>query len=901
MKYITRQDELAVLPLSKRLYNCLRRKGLQTIGEMIDYPSQFSWSTIPNMGKMTIDEVNQWLEVIITGETGYYLIEGRTEVLMDANPEDTSAIITENVPLQTPIIDMPFSVRAKHCLRSAGITIASQLVGVTEDELLSLKNMGRKTAREILQIMEKFISQGEENESSNHEASKPELPSHTVELAKDLSETLGGDISSYLREIMEVEESYPGAQGETYYYRLYESAFMREALKHKILTLLEANEDGLTRKSLFDQLPQHLNNTTITEEILLELENTHAVAIGEMIITREYPTIIQALSFIKDDKHRTIFNNRLQGLTLEEAGSEYGLTRERVRQIINKDIRCIRAAQPRFYEDKYAYVFDNYHLVREDFQLAFDEPVSTYYYLDMFYPANKTNRMYLEDALNDDKISVPMRKQLEKVVYARYITVDGIRVKKERREMVYHFVRTRCRELTKYDDFVLNYHEWLAELDIQDDNLLLESKAYENHLNVAEYVLWNQWRRFRYYDIESGDYGELLDALSLSQYEDMEVSSLKFFRDYPELMQQYDILDEYELHNLLKKIWPKEDERVVFKKMPTIEIGKVNRDEQVLNLLLQYAPISADGLAAKYEEVYGVKATTVLANYMREFDEFYFDGMYTVDANNLPSEQFNRMQELLSADYHSIPDIKRIFLREFPYANASQINPYTLKTLGFKVYSGYVIKNTYPNAVEYFNGMLTNDDLVDARNIDKSLTYVQAYTGEANRLKRIREIVEFAPRQYINIRRLNECGITVENMEAYCKAVRAFVDPGEFFTIESIKQDGFRHELDDFGFDEWFYSSVLLEDREYFSVQRIGGTRIFYRGQKKILFSDLLEWIMESHTKIDIYDLCDLLENKYAINLSKDKIVQCIRNTDMYYDTIMEAVYIDYETYFEEV
>lgn len=203
--------------------------------------------------------------------------------------------------------------------------------------------------------------------------------------------------------------------------------------------------------------------------------------------------------------------------------------------------------------------------------------------------------------MHDDKISVAMRKQLEKVVYAKYITIDGTRVKKERRAMVRHFVRIHCRELTKYDDFVSNYHEWLAELGIQDDNLTLESKAYENHLNTAEYVLWNLWRRFRYYDVENGDFGELLDTLGLSQYDDMEISTLKFFRDYPELMHQYDIRDEYELHNLLKKIWPKEDSRVTFKKMPTIEIGKANRDDQVLNLLLQYAPISADSLAAKYE------------------------------------------------------------------------------------------------------------------------------------------------------------------------------------------------------------------------------------------------------------------------------------------------------------
>ena len=33
----------------------------------------------------------------------------------------------------------------------------------------------------------------------------------------------------------------------------------------------------------------------------------------------------------------------------------------------------------------------------------------------------------------------------------------------------------------------------------------------------------------------------------------------------------------------------------------------------------------------------------------------------------------------------------------------------------------------------------------------------------------------------------------------------------------------------------------------------------------------------------------------------KDKIKQVISESDLYYDPIMEAVYIDYDTYFEEI
>ena len=150
MKYITRKDDLAALPLSKRLYNCLRNRGIHTIGAMIDYPNEHSWTTIRNMGQKSIDEANQWLEVIVTGETGYYLIDDNAEISEQPNPEvNSDSEKSENDSLHTAIVDMPFSVRAKNCLLSAGITSVSQLIGITEEELLGMKNMGRVSAREI--------------------------------------------------------------------------------------------------------------------------------------------------------------------------------------------------------------------------------------------------------------------------------------------------------------------------------------------------------------------------------------------------------------------------------------------------------------------------------------------------------------------------------------------------------------------------------------------------------------------------------------------------------------------------------------------------------------------------------------------------------------------------------
>lgn len=374
----------------------------------------------------------------------------------------------------------------------------------------------------------------------------------------------------------------------------------------------------------------------------------------------------------------------------------------------------------------------------------------------------RTKRKPIEEILTDTLVSPEMRKKAEKAIYRSYIATDGVHVKTTRQTLAKHFVKTRCKSLTKYDDFVREYNLWLDGLGLGDNSsLTIESRGYENILNQCDYVLWNQWRSFRYYNIVDQDFGELLSTIDFDQFQNTEISSLKLFRDYKELMQQYDIHDEYELHNLLKKIWSNENGQVAFRKMPTIEVGIPDRDEQVLSLLLQYAPISAENLSTKYEEAYGIKAASVLANYLGCLDVYYFDGVYSITSDNLPPIQFERMKDVLTDVFYTISDVKRLFLREFPDADTSSINPYTLKTLGFRVYSGYVVKNTYPSAVDYFRELLTTEDVVNAKALSRSVLNVVAYSSELYRLRSNYEIVEYAPLQYINIRRLNAAGITV--------------------------------------------------------------------------------------------------------------------------------------------
>ena len=55
-----------------------------------------------------------------------------------------------------PIDELEFSVRAHNCLVGAGIKRVIDLVNLTEDDVLKIKNFGRKSLREVKEILLAF-------------------------------------------------------------------------------------------------------------------------------------------------------------------------------------------------------------------------------------------------------------------------------------------------------------------------------------------------------------------------------------------------------------------------------------------------------------------------------------------------------------------------------------------------------------------------------------------------------------------------------------------------------------------------------------------------------------------------------------------------------------------------
>jgi len=908
MNVFNAEESIEVINLSNYSKNTLYKLGINTIRDFAALKLK-DLALVRNVGAKRLKEIDEMIKVINNKELSL-IYDNSGEIFASTlnHYEECAKIFHDEKGVEyidIPIRELDLSVRAYNSLIKNEYEYASELLSITEDDLNKMRNVGEKTRKEILEIKSSIVFTEVKDESDEGTLLIDKISLELISMLKiripcidmgililELRQYIKPTIDKYLiNNYTDLIDDYLSWE------EIFKIKSLREAIKKQIIVLLAKTRYGLSFENIELKLPREVSRNDILKQIICEMLRYGLLEyLDNGNMQKRFMTVEEYSKTLKSEKMRDCFCERITGKTLEEIGSQKELTRERVRQIVAKVIN----AKPRLREDYYSEVFQEYCFSEEEFIYGFNESKDTYSYLKLAY---KPGIKGLNTLIDDVNYPSYIRKIAEKIVYKDYIYVEEDRVKRNRNDIVNYVMRKYCKEEVSFEEFEELYQMFLEDYFLeQDTELIINSRYYENRLADSDKVLWKQWKRFRYYDILAYDFDELLETLALEQYSDIEYSTKKFFCEFPVLMKQYDIRDEYELHTLLKKVYRKrKDNSIKFKKMPSMEFGNANRDNQVLDLLIQCAPISNTEFAKKYEEEYGVKAETVLANYMKNFDDYFYNGVYSIDAKILPYNELEILKTILVKDFYTISDIKRIYCLEFPDGDIEQINSYTLKTIGFLVYSGYVISNRYSSSVEYFKYILLGNDITNLTSYPKSLLNTVGFTSQLNKLKSDYSIIEFNPLQIITLNKLENIGISIDDIESYINKIKKFVRDGEFFTIYTLKKRGFSHNIDKWGFSDWFYSSILAQDEVDFSYRRMGKRRVFTRGKCDVTIKSFLEYIVGYKEKIDIYDLIELIEEEYGVKLDKDRVITVLKDSYLYYNSIMEKVYINYEVYFEEV
>ena len=758
-----------------------------------------------------------------------------------------------------------FKMRAKNLLMRNGFLKISDFIFVSENEMKGLKGMGAGSLEEIQSFIDDYLTK------------------HEIRLKAFCS----GDDSALLNE---------------------------EAVRTIVLdTYNKIGFDGLSLRELKEatNMPEQVPDELL-KSVLGSLLAEGKLEYVDFRCYRIYPKFADYLAQCSkiSSRNKIIIERRLQGETLESISLDFNKTRERIRQIVNKNMQNIKGhfradtGIEWFDEDYYRYFYETYEVDKNDAGIWLGISKDTFNYLDL--TGAESGSKDLNEALNDyHHLDYGLRLKIKNYLNRNKLYLDGKWVNKKRADLEEYVIRKYCRDSVSFNEFTQLYNDFLREEEIDSDAELLYTNNLErtikNRLSDAKFLLWKYGEQLRFYDIGSYDYTELWETLNMDAYENIEYSTAKLMTDHPEIMKKYDIRDKYELHNLFRKTIPEGSFHGFHcNRTPMVEFGKFDRDAAFLDLLIDYAPISQSDFVKVLHQEYGYDPAVIQGVYLQPLDAYYHQGMYTIDQKVMTADRKATLEQALTDDFYYIDEIRKKYAFIFPDADPEEVNPYNLKMMGFSVLSRYVYRN-HNSLDAYFRDILTREDIADITPLRRKFAYVQAFSGALTNMKKELEILEFEPNQIVLFRKLEKGGISKEDLLAFCDEVYDFTDDGKYFSVQSIKKAGFQSELFDLGFSDWFYSSLLTAD-ERFSYSTMFGNIILYKGNEQITIKSFEETLIKERQVIDVYDLMTELEETYGCRIpDRLDLVYKLDGTDICYDKYMDRLYANKEVFNREV
>ena len=609
-----------------------------------------------------------------------------------------------------------------------------------------------------------------------------------------------------------------------------------------------------------------------------------------------YPKLENIINELDEEK-KDIITRRLNGETLKSIGDSIGKTRERIRQIEKKFFDSLEKIQVQ--ENMYKSIFFEYDWTEEIFLKIFKEKKTTFSYLQIL-EKKENDSLYekksLKEILNEKEINLKTKKIIEEKIYLDYIILkNGDKIKVAKNELLDYILEHYVEEGLRYEEVFVIYKNFLKEYSLEKNSKLLFTKKYfESKIETHPKILLQNGRKIRYYGDILITEEELIKALDLKKYRDIELSTKKIFDENLYQMEEWDIQDEYELHNLIKKVIKDKNKlKLEVSKMPTLKFGKSDREMQILNLLITLSPVSAKDFSIEYEKIYGVKNEVVIANYLLNFSKYYQEGLYIINQEKMNSDEYKKMKAFMTEKIYEINSLKKLYKDLLVKDDDGLINSYNLNKLGYRITYGFVLSKEYFSLEYYFKKEILKNRVIDIKEMNIIGRRTSSYYSAIASLKKEFKIIAIEAYKYVLFEEIEKKGITIQMINDYIDSVAKFKEDNSIFTVYSLNNEGFSHKLNEYNFDEWFYGSLLSTDSR-FKTQKTKNNFIIEKKDKgNITLLKFIKAVMYKHFVADLEDIKKYLKSEYNIELEKHKILEKIKEDYQFYNNIKILINIE--------
>lgn len=668
-------------------------------------------------------------------------------------------------------------------------------------------------------------------------------------------------------------------------------------LMSEIQTKISQYPDGIKLFTLKKIIDKRYYKCSCIDNLIQKMIAKKTIKLNEIGLVANQISIKDYLDYLPDSPNNKLLKKYLlENVTYESLSDELGVSRQRIEQRLSK------CRLPEVYEDRYSEFYKTYNVYENEFCTILGVEPYIYKYINYKYKRNK-NQLSVESLFDEDNLPEYIKKNLEKLYFNSYLFIEGEKIPKTKKMLVTYYMKQNIHELTGINDIV-NGFKLFIENFVPDYNKGTGRRDVEGALTIDNVpVVSSIHATYKYYDINNVEIKEFLKELNLEQYKDIELSSLYLFNLHRELMEEFNIDNEYVLHNLLRKVYKKS--YVSYQRTPYIIFGNGNRDKQLDNLVLELAPVKCSYFIKEYCKRYGAEENFMAVEIYKKYKDIIIDHYITLeDEYVLSVEEIEKIKMLTNGNSLIFKEDLNFKLKGMNIDIDRIYTKNNLMALGYVSNSNYIYSKNYSSMTEYLEKKYFEKDIIDLTILDKRLLYSSLFYEMLNNKRKNLKIIEFENGKFINSNVLKKIDVEIEHIQDFVNHVNKFTFGKGIFTIKSIVNQGFEHELLGLGFDDMFYSSILRSNTKL-NYKRLKNTIIFENSSIKheISVTNILEELLLRYRKMEEYELVEYLNDHYGLDYNENvwDLQKYIKETNIYYDRYTDTYYYNYDVYFEEV
>jgi hypothetical protein len=263
-----------------------------------------------------------------------------------------------------------------------------------------------------------------------------------------------------------------------------------------------------------------------------------------------------------------------------------------------------------------------------------------------------------------------------------------------------------------------------------------------------------------------------------------------------------------------------------------------------------------------------------------------------------PKEQIKKFKMVLKNSIYTLSEFCTLGKDYLEGFSLNDINHMLLAEINYKIDSHFILSNQFENANEYFEKTILQSDYF---HIPKNEVFQDSFAKRklAN-LENAYKIIKIEDNTFITDTCLKRANVQIDCFLSYKNAVEQFVNTNEFFSLLSLRKDGFQHDLEELGFGTLFYQSILKRPGRL-KYLYIGNYVLFIKTPYSISINHLILELMNGQDYINIDEIVYELRSRWEIDISFDSAILIAKSTDFYYSEELEKIFINKDLFYHYI